>query len=267
MTRADRIQADHGPALRTQAKRFGDHEDMNVGHVLGWLAQFSDDDLALGIKVLETITYYNATNIRKMTEEMANLAFDALKKSKLKRAAFVPVGKFGSGSGTVARVLRESLAKTKHELVDRLDLATSKSGDWDAVVFIEDFSGTGKVLSDWWLDVESIVRPLGVPVLVGLLVVSPEAHSVIEVFAEVLAVEELEDSANVLSGANSDLSAKQKERIRHYCEKSGASETFREGFGGCGLLLAFKHGCPDNSLPILWHEHKKWSRLFRRSAI
>ena len=240
---------------------------MSVGHVLGWITQFSDADLALGIKVLETVTYYNAINIRTMTKELADLAFETLKKAKLKKAAFVPVGQFGSGSGTVARVLRESLAKSKHELVDRLDLANSKAGDWDAVVFVEDFSGTGQVLSDWWLSVESMVRPLSVPIFVGLLVVSPAAHQVIASFAEVLAVEELEDSANVLSDACKELSGAQKARVTHYCEKSGAPETFREGFGGCGLLLAFKHGCPDNSLPILWHSHKKWTPLFRRSAI
>ena len=25
------------------------------------------------------------------------------------------------------------------------------------------------------------------------------------------------------------------------------------GYGSCGLMISFQHGCPNNSIPILWY--------------
>lgn len=267
MKRAATIQADYEVDLEAAVKRFGDHEDMSVGHVLGWLTQFADPDVPLGIRILEKTTYFNSTNIRNMTEQLAEMTFNLVKKRKLRRVAYVPVGKLGSGAGTVARVFREYLAGTKHRFVDMLELSKSAPGDWDAVIFIEDFSGTGDSLVEWWASVESVVLPLNVEIYVGLLVISDAAYAPIQSFAQVLAVEVLDGAANVLSPASAKLTAAEKARVKHYCEKSGAPMTFRDGYGSCGLLLAFKHGCPDNSLPILWYPDKKWKPLFHRNAI
>jgi len=39
----------------------------------------------------------------------------------------------------------------------------------------------------------------------------------------------------------------------------------RRGFGKFELVYAFEHGCPDNSLPILWWEESpSWTYLFKR---
>jgi hypothetical protein len=36
------------------------------------------------------------------------------------------------------------------------------------------------------------------------------------------------------------------------------------GFGGCQALIVFDEDCPNNTLPILWKQHKDWSPLFPR---
>jgi hypothetical protein len=266
MSRTTRIQSDHQTSLQQAAERFGDHENMSEGRVLRWLTQFADTDLNLAIRVIERIRYYNATNIRSMTRRLFEIARDELKRNGHKRVAFVAVGDPGSGSGIVARVLRDILRGGPFKLISMVDLGRYRPKELDAIVFIDDFSGTGSTLEKWWANVEALVRPTDAAVFVGLLVLNQPARAKIESFAEVLAVEEL-INRNVLADGNDDFSAPQKAALRSYCMKTGADSDYVSGFGNCGLLLAFRHGCPNNSLPVLWHEGKSWKPLFNRRAI
>jgi hypothetical protein len=54
--------------------------------------------------------------------------------------------------------------------------------------------------------------------------------------------------------------------IRKYCrrltERTSSIDTL--GFGGLGLGVVFEHGCPNNSLPILWMDQPDWDPLFER---
>jgi hypothetical protein len=141
-------------------------------------------------------------------------------------------------------------------------------GHCDALVFIDDFSGTGLTLEKWWENIEPSVRPANAEIFVGVLVLNERARSRIEDFAEaVLAVEELDESHNVFASANKDFSQIDKDRLLAQCKRTGCGTKYERGFEGCGLLLAFKHGCPNNSLPILWYESDSWRALFKRRAI
>jgi hypothetical protein len=89
----------------------------------------------------------------------------------------------------------------------------------------------------------------------------------IEQFAMTLSVDELDGTANVLSAVCAAFDADEKAVVKQYCEKTGSAAQYVHGRGACGLLVAFKHGCPNNSLPILWWESKNWRSLFKRHAI
>ena len=137
-----------------------------------------------------------------------------------------------------------------------------------AIVFLDDFSGTGETLTDWWTNVEMLVRPKQAPLVVALLVLSGSARESIEEFSNiVIAVEELTENDNVLSEGSNILSIQEKESVLGYCQRTGCEEAFCRGYGNSGLLMAFRHGCPDNSLPILWHDSDEWQSLFRRRAV
>jgi hypothetical protein len=71
----------------------------------------------------------------------------------------------------------------------------------------------------------------------------------------------------VLSEPSGLFSADQKARLLDYCVATGCSEKFVKGYGDAGLLVAFKHGCSNNSLPVLWVTSDDWQGLFRRRAI
>ena len=75
------------------------------------------------------------------------------------------------------------------------------------------------------------------------------------------------DSYDVLSPTSEIFENDEKSRIRYYCEKTGCTPEYRYGYLFCGLLLTFKHGCPDNSLPIIWQDNHLWKGLFKRSGL
>jgi len=267
MSRTATIAADYADDIEDAADRFGDHEDMTPGRVVRWLAQFEDADLPLAAHVLRSVLYINATNIRAMTRQLFEMAIAEFALRGIARAAFVAVGSLGAGSGTVARVLRDAIQGTNHRLLSMLELSRAAPGEYDAIVFIDDFSGTGETLEDWWTDVESIVRPVSTQVFVGLLVLNEMARSRIEVFADILAVEELDVTYNTLGAQGAAFTDDQKLRVREYCLRTGVALEYQTGYGDCALLIAFKHGCPDNSLPILWEKSDDWRALFNRRAI
>lgn len=267
MTRTTIVHADYGGDIEDAVDRFGDHEDMTEGRVLKWLLQFDDEDLALASKVLQAITYVNAINIRKMTSTLLHMVLERMTAEGLVRAAFVAVASAASGSGNVARALRDALRGSGHVLISMLDLAQAGNDDFDAVVFVDDFSGTGETLSEWWENVESVVRPKNAQVFAGLLIVTEAALDEISVFAEVVAVDELDLTHNALADENTIFSDDEKIRIRYYCERTGVDSELCAGYGECGLLLAFRHGSPDNSLPIIWAKTDDWRPLFKRRGL
>lgn len=266
--RTTRIQTEYKEEIETAAERFGDHEDMNEARIVRWLIQFHDHDLDLAVRVIRAIRYVNGVNIRTMTKQLFEIADDELREQGFQKVALVPVGDAGAGSGTVVRVLREVIrGRSGFRVMGMLAVAKLQPGDVDAILFIDDFSGTGETLEKWWENVEPTVRPTNAAVYMGLLLLNEPARGRIETFAQIIAVEELAAEENVFHDDNKHFSAPEKETILAQCRMTGAKPRYEKGRGECGLLLSFKHGCPNNSLPILWHQSETWRALFKRSAI
>lgn len=271
MLRLTAIEAQYSREIEESADRFGDHEDMSAGRVLKWLGQFSDAHLPLATKVLINTKYYNASNIRAMTRELVISVLQNLRGVDRKQIFFVPVGVLGSSSTIIARVLRElsrTGATSGIKVVWMTDLEKVEPDKVSTIVFVDDFSGTGDQLSEWWVNVEQMIRPKKANVIVALLVMNSRARARIEEFANLaISIEELDDRANVLSAQNRVFSRAEKKMLLEYCLKTGCADEYARGRGSCGLILAFRHGCPNNSLPILWHSSRRWHALFLRHAL
>jgi hypothetical protein len=248
--------------------RFRDHEGMNRKRVSNWLAQFSERDLTLANKILSQVQYIDAASIRSMTAELVQMILSDAEGVDPSRIVFVPLSPApGGGAQIVARVLRRITVPLAPRVSDMVDVQRMAPGDVDVLVFIDDFSGTGDTLADWWDNVEAIVRPLAARIVFGALVMTGPARTRAEQFATVTVVEQIGPASNVLSDDNKAFAQAEKARILLYCRRTRCSPSFLRGFGNCGLLLAFKHACPNNSLPILWYDARGWNTLFLRSAI
>jgi hypothetical protein len=267
MQRTAKIHLQFSEEIDEALERFGDHEGMSLTRLLRWLDQFDDDDLGLAVETINAVQYYDSANIRSMTKLLFRIVSDELAERNLNTALFVAVGSGGSGSSTVVRVLRDLIRNTPHKVATMLDVAQLQPGTVDAVVFLDDFSGTGDTLVAWWENVESIVRPSNSVVFVGLLIVNEPARARIAQFAEVLSVTELDEAANVLAPESTTFSDEQKGALLRCCRETNCGPRYERGYGGCGLLVVLKHGCPNNTLPILWYNAHGWRRLFNRRGI
>lgn len=266
--RRTRIQIEHDEAINEFVRQWADHENMNEPRVVRWLEQFSDAQLPLALQLMRHVHYYGAANIRAMTRELFRIAVDDLTARGLTRIAFIPVGGAGSGSATVARALRDLVKRTPHRVLSMFDLTTAPRNPIEALVFVDDFSGTGKTLTDWWVTVEPVVRPMGASIFVGVLVLNGRARPSIESFAEgVFYVSELDEDRNIFSTANRQFSRREKRQIQELCRSTGCKSEYEMGYGQCGLTVAFRHGCPNNSIPILWYDGPRWRSLFNRRSI
>jgi len=231
------------------------------------MAQFDDNDLPLALKILQEIKYYSIENIRAMVHRLVGLMYHHFRPIRQNRILFVPIGQPYEGSSVIARALRDEL-RSENRIRYMADLERLTPGTFDALVFVDDFSGTGKTLESWWDNVESIVLPRNVPFAIALLVLNYRARPLIEQFANVLCVDELDETCNAISQESDIFTAIEKVRLCHYCRRTSCSEKYLLGYGECGLLVAFKHQCPNDSLPILWYTRENhWEGLFRRSGL
>lgn len=270
MSRPASIWTEYSDTIESAAERFGDHEGMTPERVLQWLLQFEDADLPIAVKVLEEIRYLNTPNIRASSRNIVEIV-DAEVEADSQRILFVPISTPGSGAELVARAIRDVENPFRPRMASMVDLARTDLGNEDAlpaaIVFLDDFSGTADTFIEWWEVNESIIRPLGADVIFAALLMTSAAMERIRDLGTPIAIEELGPEANVFRNGHPRFTESDQETILSYCSQTGCSDKFLRGYGESGLLLAFKHGSPNNSIPLLWYSKKEWKELFRRSGL
>jgi hypothetical protein len=266
--RINLIHTTYNRQIQRAAQDFGDHEGMGTPRITRWIAQFRNNDIQLAIKILQEIKYYSTENIRAMVHGLVGLTYHHFPQIDRDKIFFIPVGFSFEGSSIIARALRDEIGNERR-IKQMADLEKLEAGTFDVLVFIDDFSGTGNTLKSWWDNVETLVLPRNVPFAIALLVLNHRAREIIEQFAGIICVDELDENRNVVSPNSRSFTAMEKQKIIDYCRLTGCAEKYLLGYGECGLLIAFKHQCPNNSLPILWHtcEQAQWEGLFKRSAL
>jgi len=268
LSRINTIQTNYGHIISRIAHDFGDHEGMGTPKISRWVAQYDDNDIPLAMKILREIRYYSIENIRSMIRSLVRLTYHHFSMVDQNRILFIPIGASYEGSSVVARALRDEI-RNERRIKSMADLESLEPGTFDALVFLDDFSGTGSTLKIWWMNVESIVLPRNVPFAIALLVLNYRARDTIEQFANVICIDELDQSFNVIGPQSQRFTQTEKDRIVEYCRRTGCHPKYLFGFKECGLLVAFKHQCPNNSLPILWHacDQPPWEALFKSAGL
>jgi hypothetical protein len=249
------------------ANRFRDHEGININKVRRWAQQFGDD-LNLLENILKNINYYSSIRIREAVEELINLSCKYLK-SNISELLFVPIGSPHEGSGIIARAVRGINGVRPRNFKYMSDLAKpAGTSVFKGMILIDDFSGTGERFLEWWRMVEGLILPWELPLVIGLLVLNCKAKDILQTLpAELICVEHLDFENNVFLDNCEIFTQEEKNLVERYCRQTRCPSRYIRGRNDCGLLLAFRHGCPNNSLPILWYEKKKWINLFKRRGI
>lgn len=256
--------------IENAARAFRDHEGVNTKRVRQWTEQFGAQHQNLAIKILRNINYYSASRIRDMVVKLVRLVCQRLNLRNAKNILFVPIGGAFGGSAVVARALRDIRGIEARQIKTLPELGNIPVKSFvRGIVLIDDFSGTGETFLECWEEnLEPLLLPWDVPLMIGVLVLSYRAKEALKNLpAKVIYARYLDTKHNVLCVESKIFFQHEKGLLERFCDRTGCGARFRKGYRNCGLLVAFKHACPNNSLPILWCDSNRWRRLFKRWAL
>jgi hypothetical protein len=266
MSSHDAALAANNRRIAGLAAKFQGHTGLDRALLLHWLGQFRAEHIDLALRVLESVTYFTRRNVKALGEQVVDDAFAFLGDIPRQKVLFVIAADMWDGDVLVARVLRYGGQLPQRQLTQYAHLSSMHAGEWEAVVLLKDFVGTGGQLARWWTDtLEALVLPLEAEVVFGILVLNSLARQRLQPLGpSVVAACELGAVDNVFHGQCNLFSQEEKSTILDYCEQTGAPTHYVRGYGDNGLMVAFDHGCPNNSIPILWYNSESWVPLFSR---
>jgi hypothetical protein len=137
---------------------------------------------------------------------------------------------------------------------------------FDTVVFIDDFAGTGEQMTKYWPIMQELVASEASCYLV-LTAITSEAEQRIAKKTELKLRSRLvlNESHNIFSDASNLLSTDEKVTLKALGKLAWPDNPI--GYGNCGLTLVLSHKTPNNTIPVLHANHRRWVGPFPRNLI
>ncbi|MCL6699543.1 hypothetical protein LZ496_12200 [Sphingomonas sp. NSE70-1] len=244
-------------------------EPPTVGAIKAWLELFEEADRPTAAKALDHVLIISEREIqrgyRAALETIPGWSADpAVRQGSW---FFVGFGRAGESGPAMVRSFRSAndlaLAKYDGLFCDLSDLPYKKLTASDTVVFIDDFSGTGRQVCRLWPVVSELVASEAVCHLI-LTAATTAAETAIRERTQLIShvSHSLGPDANVFDEACTNFDQAEKDTLARY----GAIADPRRprGYGDSGLLLVLSHKTPNNSIPILHVNEDHWKGLFPR---
>ncbi|WP_108807548.1 hypothetical protein [Aquimarina spinulae] len=259
--------------------------------LIKWLENFEKEDIPL---IQDLILAFEYIPFIEMQYRLGEQLDKLLKHIPLTdRILFIPFGDYGKSSFLVTYPLKNTTA-FKHASNKRRKTTYRKHFSYSFnfkdetvdknthIVFIDDFVGSGDSfitayndIYKKWIKNKGISNVYLLSVIImkqGETNIDKELQKSINVFAE--------RRENVFNGQNPIFKIfKNEYRLKKINYKYGkdiytSAEEFKPwGYGKSGALIAFDHGTPNNTLPIIWGEKQKvgertqvWYPLYPRWA-
>lgn len=219
------VALEYAEVIEYAAEHYGDHEGVGAPRIARWLAQFPDQLRPVVGKALREISYYSASNIRAMTRQIVDSVYHGRRPEQRRRICFVPIGPPGGGSQVVARALRGMRDVPRGCVVTMADVERLPADGIEVFVLVEDFSGTGKTIRDWWSVVEQMFLPKNADLVLALLVMNHRARREVEaIFDEIISIADLGRAHDVFDELCERFSPKEKRGLLEACKATGCSE-------------------------------------------
>lgn len=250
----------------TRFKYYRDPPDQAA--IESWLAQFAPKDRNLAARVLDEVRVIAEKDIQKGYKLSAQqIPGWNSRNAKHARTVVVGFGRAGESGQAMLRSFREAngMSNKKYDKYFRsaIELPALGLTALDTVIFVDDFSGSGKQVVDTWPVLEELVASEAKCFLV-LSAITQQAKERLKELTRLRVVSNLMIPLkdNIFSDACQDFNQAEKKEILKYCRQ--ADKINPKGYGKCGLLYVLSHKTPNNSIPILHSNHVKWRGLFPR---
>jgi len=247
--------------------RFYRHSPSKV-EILGWIKQFAPQHHGLARRLLDNVILISDLQIQQGYRE-ALAALDGWSKIDTQRRgrwAFVGLGGQAESGPAMLHMFREAngLESDRHQglFVTPADLPKLRLTARDTVIFVDDFSGTGDQFSSRWTVYRELVSSEARTYLFLAAATSVAMSRLSELDEiEIRATRTLGSEANVFS-PNSPFDDSEKTAILGYGKRADRKQP--KGWGDCGLLLVISRKTPNNSVPILHSDSRRWKSIFPR---
>jgi hypothetical protein len=234
-----------------------------------WLGYFSGADRELAIRLLNNLQLFSEQQIQENYKKgLAKVpGWNSNENQRIGQWFFVGYGRASESGPAMLRMFREAnrLSGRKHDplFLSISELPSKKLTAKDTLVFVDDFSGTGKQVIEYWPTTKELLAS-DAQVFLILTAATQNALQKIETETDLLVITEkiFQDTDNIFNSICPLFNDKEKENVLEYCKKADRQNP--KGFGDCGLLVVLSHKTPNNSIPILHVNKSRWKGLFPR---
>jgi hypothetical protein len=239
--------------------------------IQSWLEQFQSEHKDVAARLLDIVDFIGFTQTSKLFRDILGAipgwhVDSTRRQGKWRFVAYS--GSAGESGDTMLHLFRlaNNLDRKKYNelFISRSDLVRANLTAEDTVVFVDDFSGSGKTVCDGWKDSFQELLHTQPRTILILLGACRHAIRLIKEETDMMPVcgFTLNERDDIFHSACGYFTNDEKRIIFNYCEK--ANKGTPQGFGNCGLVLVFAHRCPNNTIPIFHETNGKWFGLFIR---
>jgi hypothetical protein len=221
--------------------------------VIRWLGQFTEADYPLAFRLLNAIDFYDLARVQALMRELHRAVTDLANGHSCRRIMFLPLGRPGDSGQVMMANYRNVNRLDRSRITERVDLPklvfeAAKQKQRLALVFLDDFVGSGRQVCNYWNEMLSqLVGPGPLTILAAPVVTHDGANRIQNNTPIAVVGAHYVPPAAVLS-ATDRFSDGEKNKLKSYCQRAGNMPL---GFFDMGLLLAFTHGAPNNTLAAI----------------
>ena len=234
-----------------------------------WIDRFSSTHRDIAARILDCAEILSETDILRGYKDILESlpGWARARRNRHGEWYFVGFGRAGESGAEMLRKFREAngLSSGQYNCLFKgsADLPSLALTARDTVVFIDDFSGSGKQVTTHWPTVKELVASHAKTYLI-LTACTETARKKIEdeTDTELKVSRLLREEDNVFSQSCRHFNSEEEKAIVKYGKKAKSGDP--KGFGKCGLLFVLSHKTPNNSLPILHANKEHWVGPFPR---
>jgi len=270
------------------SEKWGEYRGRTIteDRIRAWLAQFGSlENQRLMFHLLQGITFYKGDVIRSKMKEAYGIVVRGLlhrieSRRKSRDILVSYLDQIGKSGSQYAKLFAEENEIYYENVVERgkLSVALTSGKSIKAVVFVDDFVGTGNAACDYFeklaVDCGQVLRSGGIKAYFVVLCGFQTAMSKVEEKLQQLELpitihvcDPLDDSAHCFSETSyvfTDVIARQKAKDIALTFGLRLQKSMPLGYGNCEAVVVFADSCPNDSLPILWDRSANWTPLFER---
>lgn len=240
--------------------------DISDEAVASWLEQFKDEERPVIQKLLLAFKYYSSKKVAYLVKELYKSVSSNLRKPK-EMIWFVPVGYVAKSGSIIAYYFRTQNNLPQDRFIAPSDISTLPLTKDEAVVFLDDFLGSGNQACQVWQNVviptkKSADCQFAYAVLVGFQNGLENVRSCtgFKAFAvEILTEEHLPFSPDATLFSSNAEKQNAKEIVQKYGSRLYPNHPL--GYRDSQGLVGFFYSTPNNSLPIFWSTESSWKPI------